>query len=263
MSNSSASRRPFFCGNWKLHGLLADSLALATEVRNGVSTLRDVDVAIAPSFTALHAVAKRLEDGSGGRGRPGLFLGGQGCVHGRSVGATARGCWLPLRDPRAFGATAAHGRARRGREPQGAGGAPRRFVRPSFVWARHWPSATPARPSVVFRRSSTRPSPTSPMRTSSASSSLTSRCGPSGPDATPRRPKRRRCIGSFAPASPARSPSLAARTRVLYGGSVKPDNIAALMAEPDVDGGLVGGASLSAESFIKLVQQGRKPGSAS
>ncbi len=57
------TRRPFFCGNWKLNGTIAESLALATEVRNGVATLRDVDVAVAPSFTALHAVAKRLEDG--------------------------------------------------------------------------------------------------------------------------------------------------------------------------------------------------------
>ena len=57
------TRRPFFCGNWKLNGSIAESLALATEVRNGVSTVRDVDVAVAPSFTALHAVAKRLEDG--------------------------------------------------------------------------------------------------------------------------------------------------------------------------------------------------------
>jgi triosephosphate isomerase len=41
--------------------------------------------------------------------------------------------------------------------------------------------------------------------------------------------------------------------RILYGGSVKPDNIAALMAQPDVDGGLVGGASLDAGSFAKIV----------
>jgi triosephosphate isomerase len=41
--------------------------------------------------------------------------------------------------------------------------------------------------------------------------------------------------------------------RILYGGSVKPDNIAALMAQPDVDGGLVGGASLDAASFAKIV----------
>ena len=45
--------------------------------------------------------------------------------------------------------------------------------------------------------------------------------------------------------------------RILYGGSVKPDNIRALMAEEDVDGGLVGGASLSAESFIRIVQEGK------
>jgi triosephosphate isomerase len=41
--------------------------------------------------------------------------------------------------------------------------------------------------------------------------------------------------------------------RILYGGSVKPDNIATLMSQPDVDGALVGGASLEAESFAKIV----------
>jgi len=47
--------------------------------------------------------------------------------------------------------------------------------------------------------------------------------------------------------------SVADSIRVLYGGSVKPDNIAELMAQPDVDGALVGGASLEAESFAKIV----------
>jgi triosephosphate isomerase (TIM) len=41
--------------------------------------------------------------------------------------------------------------------------------------------------------------------------------------------------------------------RILYGGSVKPDNIKELMIQPDVDGALVGGASLEAESFAKIV----------
>ena len=44
------------------------------------------------------------------------------------------------------------------------------------------------------------------------------------------------------------------RCRVLYGGSVKPDNIAKLIAEPDVDGALVGGASLDARSFSAIVK---------
>ena len=42
--------------------------------------------------------------------------------------------------------------------------------------------------------------------------------------------------------------------RILYGGSVKPDNVKGLMAQPDVDGALVGGASLKADSFLKLVR---------
>jgi triosephosphate isomerase len=41
--------------------------------------------------------------------------------------------------------------------------------------------------------------------------------------------------------------------RILYGGSMKPENVDGLMAQPQVDGGLVGGASLKAESFAKLV----------
>lgn len=44
------------------------------------------------------------------------------------------------------------------------------------------------------------------------------------------------------------------RCRVLYGGSVKPDNIAKLIAEPDVDGALVGGASLDPKSFFAIIQ---------
>ncbi len=46
----------------------------------------------------------------------------------------------------------------------------------------------------------------------------------------------------------------AASVRILYGGSVKPDNIDSLMREADIDGALVGGASLQAESFLRIVQ---------
>ena len=46
---------------------------------------------------------------------------------------------------------------------------------------------------------------------------------------------------------------LAREVRVLYGGSIKPGNVDDIMAQKDVDGGLVGGASLEAESFAELV----------
>jgi len=48
-------------------------------------------------------------------------------------------------------------------------------------------------------------------------------------------------------------PERAAGLRILYGGSVKPDNIRGLMAQVDIDGGLVGGASLDAKSFASIV----------
>jgi triosephosphate isomerase len=49
---------------------------------------------------------------------------------------------------------------------------------------------------------------------------------------------------------------LAAQTRVLYGGSVKASNVAAIMAQADVDGALVGGASLDAEEFARICRLG-------
>ena len=50
--------------------------------------------------------------------------------------------------------------------------------------------------------------------------------------------------------------SLAESIRIQYGGSVKPENVSELMAVPDVDGALVGGASLKADSFLQIVHYG-------
>ena len=47
-----------------------------------------------------------------------------------------------------------------------------------------------------------------------------------------------------------------ASTAILYGGSVKPDNAGALLADNDIDGALVGGASLKAESFLAIIDAG-------
>jgi triosephosphate isomerase len=47
------------------------------------------------------------------------------------------------------------------------------------------------------------------------------------------------------------------RCQIIYGGSVKPDNIATLVQEPDVDGALVGGASLDVKSFAEIVRKSR------
>ena len=58
---------------------------------------------------------------------------------------------------------------------------------------------------------------------------------------------RRRVVAMF-------DPPIADAVRIQYGGSVKPENAASLMAEPDVDGALVGGASLKADQFLAIVR---------
>ena len=55
-----------------------------------------------------------------------------------------------------------------------------------------------------------------------------------------------------------RGDDFADEVRILYGGSVKPDNVADIVAQKDVDGALVGGASLEVESFMKLVEAARQ-----
>ncbi len=51
---------------------------------------------------------------------------------------------------------------------------------------------------------------------------------------------------------------LAEQVRIQYGGSIKPENIRDLMAQADVDGGLVGGASLKLDSFVKIVEGAKR-----
>jgi triosephosphate isomerase len=55
------------------------------------------------------------------------------------------------------------------------------------------------------------------------------------------------------------SPEAAELCHLIYGGSVKPDNTAELIAQPDVDGALVGGASLNVGSFLEIVTRSRQP----
>jgi len=50
------------------------------------------------------------------------------------------------------------------------------------------------------------------------------------------------------------NPDFASRVRIQYGGSLKPENAKGLLSQPDVDGGLIGGASLKADSFLSIVK---------
>jgi triosephosphate isomerase len=253
------TRRPFFCGNWKLHGSIADSLALASEVRNGVATLRDVDVAVAPSFTALYAVAKRLEDGPVTVAAQDCFWEAKGAFTGEVAPAQLvdAGCKYVIvghsERRQLFGELDAAVNLK-ARAALAAGLSP--IICIGETLAERDAGETLGRVQTQLDAALADVTDADLERIVIAYEPVWA-IG-TGRNATPAQAEE---VHRFIRARvAARAPAIASRLRILYGGSVKPDNIAALMAEDDVDGGLVGGASLSAESFIRIVQAGKKTG---
>ena len=70
------------------------------------------------------------------------------------------------------------------------------------------------------------------------------------------RSRRRRCTRCCARSCRPRR-RVPTQMKILYGGSVKPDNAATLFAQPDIDGGLIGGASLKAADFVAICRAAR------
>jgi triosephosphate isomerase (TIM) len=250
-------RRPFFCGNWKLHGSIAESLALASDVRNGVATFRDVDVVVAPSFTALYAVAKRLEDGPVAVAAQDCFWEDKGAFTGE-VSATQVadvGCKYVIlghsERRQLFGELDAAVNLK-AKAALRAGLSP--IICVGETLAERDAGETLGRVQAQLDAALVDITVADLERVIIAYEPVWA-IG-TGRNATPGQAEEvhrfvRGRVASLAPA-------VAPRMRILYGGSVKPDNAAALMAEPDVDGGLVGGASLSAESFVRIVKEGSK-----
>jgi triosephosphate isomerase len=254
----AAVRRPFFCGNWKLNGSIAESLALATDVRNGVSTLREIDVAVGPSFTALYAVAKRLEDGP-------VTVAAQDCFWEDKGAFTGEVSASQLADAGCKHVIIGHSERRqlfgeldaavnlKARAALRAGLSP--IICVGETLAERDAGETIGRVQAQLDAAIAGIDEASLERVVIAYEPVWA-IG-TGRNATPAQAQevhhfiRTRIAASAATVAP--------RLRILYGGSMKPDNVRALMAEADVDGGLVGGASLSAESFVRLVKEGSTP----
>jgi triosephosphate isomerase len=248
-------RRPFFCGNWKLNGSIAESLALASDVRNGVATLRNADVVVAPSFTALHAVAKRLEDGP-------VAVAAQNC-HFEDKGAFTGEVSAPqLADVGCKYVILGHSERRqlfgeldaavnlKVRAALRAGLAP--IICVGETLAERDAGETLGRVQAQVDAALADVSEGDLARCLIAYEPVWA-IG-TGRTATPAQAQE---VHAFIRASVARRfAAVAPSLRILYGGSMKPDNVRALMSEADVDGGLVGGASLQADSFVRMVKEG-------
>jgi triosephosphate isomerase (TIM) len=255
-------RRPLFCGNWKLNGSIADSLTLATDVRNGVATWRDVDVAVAPTFTALYAVAKRLEEGPVALAAQDCFWEGKGAFTGEVSAAQLVdvGCRYVIlghsERRQLFGELDAAVNLK-ARAALSVGLSP--IICVGETLAERDAGEALGRIQAQVEAALVDMSEADLEKVVLAYEPVWA-IG-TGRNATPAQAQE---VHSFIRARiAARSAAVAPRLRILYGGSMKPDNVGALMAQEDVDGGLVGGASLVAESFIRLVQAGRKSDSTS
>ena len=250
-------RRPFFCGNWKLHGSIAESLALATEVRNGVATVREADVVVAPSFTALYAVAKRLEDGP-------VSVAAQDCFWEDKGAFTGEVSTPQLAEAGCKYVIIGHSERRQlfGEMDGAVNLKTKAALRAGLIpivcvgetLAERDAGETLGRVQAQLDAGLADISAGDLERVIVAYEPVWA-IG-TGRNATPGQAEEvHRFIRSrVATQAPAEAP----RLRILNGGSVKPDNVAALMAEADVDGGLVGGASLSAESFVRIVKEGSR-----
>ncbi len=249
----NAARTPLVCGNWKLHKTIAESLELATAIKNAVGPVRDVEVAIAPSFTALHAVGKRLE------GSP-VKLAAQNC-HWEDKGAFTGEVAPPqLADVGCHYGIIGHSERRQlfGELDAGVALKLRALAKHKIV------------PIVCIGETLTeRDAGEALARVGAQLDAAVADLDLAIARTLVLAYEPVWAIGTGRVTSPAQAEEVhhflrgrldarfganATGIRILYGGSVKPDNAALLLQQPNVDGFLVGGASLVADDFLRIVR---------
>jgi triosephosphate isomerase len=247
-------RRPLIAGNWKMYKTVPEAVALAKDIRAGLSLpLRDRDVLVAPPFTALTAVAEVLR-GSG------VFLAAQNMHWEREGAFTGEVSPVMLKDAGCDHVILGHSERRHvfGEGDEAVARKTRAAVdqglTPIVCVGETLPERESSRTLEVVERQLERAlralNPDEASRAVVAYEPVWA-IG-TGRTATPAQAQEvhafiRKRVGA------SHGDPVAAALRILYGGSVKPDNVDGLMAEPDVDGALVGGACLKAVSFLRIV----------
>jgi triosephosphate isomerase len=255
ISQKTSRPRPFFCGNWKLFGSITESKTLASGVRDAVKGFDGADVAVAPGFVALGAVVEALRGGPVAVAAQDCYWEAKGAFTGEvSSGQIADvGCRYVIighsERRQHFGDTDAHV-SKKTRAALGAGLVPIVCVGETLTErdAGQALSRVGTQLDAVMRELSETELGTCVIAYEPVWAIGTGR------NATPAQAVEvhrfiRSRLGE-------RAGAVAKAMRILYGGSVKPDNIASLMAEEDIDGALVGGASLTVESFSKIIKEG-------
>ena len=247
-------RMPLMAGNWKMHYTAAEAVALVEELKQGITRFHDREVVVAPTFTALPAVANALS------GSP-IRLAAQNC-HWEKQGAYTGEISPPmLKDVGCHYVIIGHSERRQ-------------YFRETDQEVNLKAAALLAhRLTPILCIGETIEQRQGGKTLEVLAEQLGG--GLSGLEAPPAD----RIVIAYEPiwaigtgltatteqAQEAHAfirerlvkwcnKTVANQIRILYGGSVKPDNVDALMAMPDIDGVLVGGASLKGPSFIRIVE---------
>ena len=245
-------RKPFIAGNWKMHMTTSEASRLASELVASCRDVDGVDIAVAPTFTALAAVGKVLAGSSIGLGAQNMHWEDKGAFTGEIAPAmlTDVGCRYVI---------LGHSERRQLFEETDEG--VNRKVLAAF---KHnlvpivcvGESAEERDRGVTFVVVDRQVTGALKDVAASQMAKVVVAYEPiwaigTGRTATPAqaqevhqtiRAKLAELFGNEA----------AAGVRILYGGSVKPDNVDSLMAEADIDGALIGGASLKAASYTRI-----------
>jgi len=247
-------RKPVIAGNWKMYKTVGDSVSTALALKPLVANANHCEVVIAPVFTALKSVADRLEGSN-------IRVAAQNCATEQKEGAfTGEVLATMVRDAGCSHVIVGHSERRQ------------YYFENDAIVNQKTQAGLAATLTVIVCVGETleqrdQGNAESVVRnqleggltglTASDLDRIIVAYEPvwaigTGRTATPEQAQEmhafiRRVFAERHSAAAAES------LRVLYGGSVKPDNIAGLMKKPDIDGALVGGASLKAESFAEIV----------
>jgi triosephosphate isomerase (TIM) len=247
-------RRPFIAGNWKMHKTVAETVAFARELRAAVHDVREADVLIAPPFPAIAAAAEALRESAIAVAAQNLHWEREGAFTGEVSAAM-------IRDAGASFVIIGHS------ERRALFGETNLTVNKKIgaaLAAQLTPIVCVGETLQQREANQTHAVLDEQLRggldgfTAEQLAQAVLAYEPvwaigTGRNATPEqaqdahahiRSRLRQWFGA----------EFAERCRLLYGGSVKPENIAALSAQPDVDGALVGGASLDVRSFTAIVR---------
>ncbi len=246
-------RRPLVAGNWKMNGSRAQATALVGAILEGIGSGLRAETVICPPFILIPLVAERLA------GQSAVALGGQNVGEERAGAFTGEVSASMLQDYGCRYVIVGHSerRTRYGEDDERVACKAARALESSLTpiicvgetLAEREAGATEA---VVARQLD----------------AVLDRCTAEGLAGSVIAYEPVWAIGTGRTASPAQAQAVhgfirarlaergdaavAAGTRILYGGSVNAANAAALFGEPDVDGGLIGGASLKADEFLAI-----------